>query len=116
MDVRIIHFPRTFGVHYTDPYTTPAADHRVDFCVSFEHPVTPNPHGVVGKVIPASRCAMARHLGSRSHNLAAVYLLRDWLPRSGESVGDFPLFFHYCNVGPDVKEQDMVTDVYLPLG
>ena len=29
---------------------------------------------------------------------------------------DFPeTFFHYVNVGPSVKEHEMVTDVYLPL-
>ena len=37
------------------------------------------------------------------------------LPASGEAAGDFPIFFHYVNVGPDVKEADMITDVYLPL-
>jgi AraC family transcriptional regulator len=105
----------TYGVHYTDPYTTPAADHRVDFCVQFDRPVMPNAQGVIQKVIPANRCALARHLGSRAHNLAAVHLFRDWLPRSGESVGNFPMFFHYVNVGPDVTEHEMITDVYLPL-
>ena len=58
---------------------------------------------------------MARHLGSRRFNAAAVYLYREWLPQSGESLGAFPIFFHYVNVGPDVREDDMITDVYLPL-
>jgi len=30
-------------------------------------------------------------------------------------AGDFPVFFHYVNVGPDVPEHEMITDVYLPL-
>jgi AraC family transcriptional regulator len=46
---------------------------------------------------------------------AAEYLVFDWLPDSGEKMGDFPIFFHYVNVGPDVREADMITDVYLPL-
>lgn len=106
---------RSYGVHYTDPYTTPPSDHRVDFCLSVEFEVASNPEGVVNKVIPGGRCALARHLGSRARNAAAVFLYREWLPQSGESVGDFPIFFHYVNVGPDVKEHDMITDVYLPL-
>ena len=106
---------RTYGVHYTEPDTTPPADHRVDFCVSYEPAVAPNPQGIISKIIPASRCALARHLGSRSRNLAAIYLHREWLPSSGEFPGDFPIFFHYINVGPDVRERDMITDVYLPL-
>ena len=106
---------RSYGVHYTDPYTTPPADHRVDFCLSIEFDVAPNEEGVLNKVIPGGRCALARHLGSRAHNAAAVFLYREWLPQSGETLGDFPIFFHYVNVGPEVKEHDMITDVYLPL-
>jgi AraC family transcriptional regulator len=106
---------RTYGVHFTDPHTSPPADHRVDFCVTYEQPVQPNPQGIIGKIIPANRCALARHLGSRSYNSAAVYLYREWLPHSGESLADFPIFFHYVNVGPNVQEHEMITDVYLPL-
>jgi len=106
---------RSYGVHYTDPYTTPAADHRVDFCLSVDFDVAANPEGVINKVIPAARCALARHFGSREHNAAAVFLYREWLPSSGEAVGDFPMFFHYVNVGPEVTESEMITDVYLPL-
>ena len=106
---------RSYGVHYTDPETTPPAEHRVDFCLSFDFEVAPNPEGVVSKTIPGGRCAFARHHGSRAHNAAAVYLYREWLPQSGETPGDFPIFFHYVNVGPDVREHEMITDVYLPL-
>lgn len=106
---------RTYGVHYTDPYSVAPAEHRVDFCVTYEHDVEPNPHGIISKVIPANRCAVARHLGSRRHNTAAVYLYREWLPKSGELPGNFPIFFHYVNVGPNIQEHEMITDVYLPL-
>lgn len=106
---------KSYGVHYTNPYKVAASDHRVDFCVSYDSPVQPNTLGIVSKVIPANRCAVARHLGPRSHNSASIYLYQEWLPRSGESLGDFPVFFHYVNVGPQVEEHEMITDVYLPL-
>lgn len=106
---------RTYGVHYTDPQTVAPAEHRVDFCASFDGPVLPNPQGIVAKIIPACRCAVVRHHGSRTHNATAVWLYREWLPRSGEEPGDFPIFFHYVNVGPQVREHEMITDVYLPL-
>ncbi|MDD2853387.1 MAG: GyrI-like domain-containing protein, partial [Desulfuromonadaceae bacterium] len=51
----------------------------------------------------------------RSNNRAAVYLYETWLPQSGEALGDLPMIFHYVNVGPNVKEEEMITDVYLPL-
>ena len=74
-----------------------------------------NPFGIANKVIPRNRCALARDIGSRYDNKAAIYLFEKWLPQSGESPGNFPIFFHYVNVGPHVREQDMITDVYLPL-
>ena len=75
-----------------------------------------NAYGIENKIIPERRCARARDIGSRSNNnKAAVYLYDQWLPQSGESLGDFPIFFHYVNVGPNVQEDEMITDVYLPL-
>jgi AraC family transcriptional regulator len=106
---------RSYGVHYTDPRSTHPSGHRVDFCLSIEDDVGANPYGIQTKVIPSRRCARARDVGSRSNNRAAVFLHETWLPQSGESPGDFPMFFHYVNVGPDVREEDMITDVYLPL-
>lgn len=106
---------RNYGVHYTDPRITPPSRHHVDFCVSVEHDVEPNAFGITNKVIPRNRCARARDIGSRFNNRAAVYLAETWLPRSGEAPGEFPMFFHYVNVGPNVLEEEMITDVYLPL-
>lgn len=106
---------KTFGVHYTDPVTTLPEDYRLDICLSVEAPVKPNPQGVVTKTIPGGRCACVRHVGSRHDIHPAEWLYREWLPQSGEALRDFPIFFHYVNVGPAVKEHEMITDVYLPL-
>lgn len=106
---------RSYGIHHTDPRNTPPSKHRADFCLSFATDVGANPYGIVSKVIPLLRCARARDIGSRSTNKAAVFLYEAWLPQSGESSGDFPMIFHYVNVGPNVREEDMITDVYLPL-
>ena len=106
---------RSYGIHYTDPSITPPADHRVDFCLSIEEDVGPNVYGITNKLIPTVRCARARDVGSRYQNKAALYLCKEWLPQSGEEPADFPLFFHYVNVGPQVREEEMITDVYLPL-
>ena len=106
---------RHYGVHYTDPRVTPPSEYHVDFCISFEETVGNNIFGVHNKVIPCVRCACVRDIGSRYSNNAAVYVYDTWLPQSGEAIGDFPIFFHYVNVGPNVCEEDMITDVYLPL-
>jgi AraC family transcriptional regulator len=106
---------RSYGIHYTNPHITPPSEHRVVFCLSFDEEVGPNRYGIRNMVIPELRCALARDVGSRSNNKAAVYLYETWLPQSGESPSDFPIFFHYVNVGPNLREEEMVTDVYLPL-
>lgn len=105
----------TYGVHYTDPATTPPEDYQLDICVSVAEPIAPNPQGVITKTMPAGRCARVRHIGSRHYIHAADWIYREWLPKSGEELRDYPIFFHYVNVGPDVKEHEMITDVYLPL-
>ena len=109
---------RTFGIPYGNPDTTPPADFRFDLCgeLGEGEQVEANPQGVVEKTIPAGRCARVRHLGMRDRLGETIYpLYRDWLPASGETPRDFPLFFHYVTTdhGPD-SEHD-VTDVYLPL-
>ena len=106
---------RNYGLHYTDPRIVNPAEHRVDFCLSYDGPVEPNAYGIVEMIIPAMRCAMARDIGSRLNNKAAQYLYDVWLPRSGEEIASGPLVFHYVNVGPNVKEHEALTDVYLPL-
>ena len=70
---------------------------------------------MINKTIPQFRCAKARNIGSRYHNQAIIYLLEKWLPNSSENLGDFLPSFHYVNVGPIVKSEQMITDVYLPL-
>jgi len=38
-----------------------------------------------------------------------------WLPESKEELRDFPMFFHYINLLPEVPESELLTDIYLPL-
>lgn len=106
---------RSYGIHYNDPNTISPSDYRVDLCVSVAHDVAENSYGVVAKTIPALRCAKVRHIGSRENMTTARDLYKEWLPKSGEALTNFPIFFHYVNVGPQIKESDMITDVYLPI-
>jgi AraC family transcriptional regulator len=106
---------KTIGIHYSDPASTKPEDYRLDVCVTFDGAIAPNSHGVIAKEIPGGRCARIRHHGSREYIPEAEYIYREWLPQSGERLRDFPPFFHYVNVGPDVKDEDMITDVYMPI-
>lgn len=106
---------RMYGLHYTDPRMIDPTRHQVDFCLSYDGPIEPNPQGIAEMLIPGARCALARDIGSRLNNKAAQYLFDEWLPRSGEQKSDLPMVFHYVNVGPNVQEHEAITDVYMPL-
>ena len=106
---------RDYGLHYNDPRKVLPEEFRIDLCISVENEIDDNPYGVVNKVIPACRCAKARHIGSRENVLAAEYLYEKWLPESCEQYSELPIIFHYVNVGPDIQSHEMITDVYLPL-
>jgi AraC family transcriptional regulator len=106
---------RSYGLHYTDPRSIDPTRHRVDFCLSIDGPIPENSYGIAGMVIPSTKCALARDVGSRTDNKAAKYLYDQWLPSSGERLSGLPLIFHYVNVGPTVQAHEAITDVYMPL-
>ena len=106
----------TFQLLYDDPATTPPADFRCDLCAATEREVMPNNAGIVVKRIPGGRCAVLRHVGSDdAFGDAAMFLYRDWLPKSGEEVREFPLYCQRLKFFPDVPENEAVTDLFLPL-
>lgn len=111
-----IHSCRTFGIAYDNPQTTPPDEFRFDICGSVDADIPDNGFGVINRIIPGGRCARLRYEGSHQGiGASAIYLYRNWLPESGESLRDFPLFFHYLNLVPDVDEHALITDLYLPL-
>jgi len=106
----------TFGIPYGDPGVVGPEKFRFDICGSVKCDVPQNPQGVITKIIPAGRCAVLRHLGSHDVMDDKVrYLYAEWLPRCDESLRDFPCFFHYVNLFPEVDEHELITDIYLPL-
>jgi AraC family transcriptional regulator len=108
---------RTFGITYEDPETTELSLFRFDVCGELFGPLRANDAGVIEKVIPGGRCAVARHVGSTDAIASTVQTLYAvWLPQSGEQPRDFPCFFHYVKRMPSAPEHEQITDVYLPLG
>ncbi len=107
---------RTYGIPYSDPKLTDPSEFRLDIAGSVDVDVPVNPYQVKTGLIPGGRCAVLRHKGSHDNIEDSVYYLyREWLPQSGESLRDFPVYFHWLNFVPDVDECDLLTDIYLPL-
>lgn len=107
---------RSFGLAYDDPSVTEPEKFRFDICGEVQNDIPENPHGVVNKVIPGGRCVKIRHYGSHDDlDETVYYLYRDWLSENDETPRDFPVFFEYINLFPEVAEHELITDVYLPL-
>nr|WP_277611185.1 AraC family transcriptional regulator [Microbulbifer celer] len=107
---------RTFNLIYNDPNTVTAEDYRFDVACAIAQPLEENTCGIAYKVIPAGRCAVIRHIGSDDAiGVAVNYLYSEWLPQSDFEVRDFPIFFERVKFFPEVPENEMVTDIYLPV-
>lgn len=106
----------TFNLLYDDPGDTPPGRFRLDLCAATEASVVANDQGVVPLALPAGRCAVLRHVGPDDTLGGSVrYLYDRWLPQSGETPRDFPLFVQRLSFLPDVPERELTSDIFLPL-
>ncbi|NQY36395.1 MAG: AraC family transcriptional regulator [Alteromonadaceae bacterium] len=107
---------KTFNLLYDDVEVTADKDYRFDICVEIKDDVSENDFGIVTKKIPQGRCAVLRHMGNDSTIEKYVnYLYNQWLTESDVNLRDFPCFLHRVTLFPDVKEHEMITDIYLPI-
>ena len=104
-----------FGFGYGDPKEVPAEEFRFDLAITV--PQTLKLDGeVIEKQLPAGRYAVISHKGSREAISEKIYwLYRDWLPQSGEELGDLPCIFCYYNFDHEVAETELITEVWLLL-
>ena len=107
---------KTFNLVYDDPNVTAPEDYRFDIACSVDTPIAANDFGIVNKVIPAGRCAVVRHMGSDdSIGEIVSFLYTTWLTNTGAELRDFPIYFERVSFFPDVPENEMITDIYLPI-
>ena len=104
-----------FGFAYDDPKVTPASEFRFDLAIKI--PENLKLEGdVIEKYLPAGRYAVAMHKGSRDNIGNTIYpLYREWLPSSGEELGDLPCIFCYYNFDHEVAETELLTECWLLL-
>lgn len=104
-----------FGFAYDDPKTTNPAAFRFDLGIVIPEQLKLNGE-VIEKRLPAGRYAVTLHKGSRDHIGETVYALyRDWLPNSGEKLGNLPCVFCYYNFDHEVAETEALTECWLLL-
>lgn len=105
----------TFNVFWDNPESAPAAEYGLDLGAATDRQLAANEAGIVKKTIPAGRCARLRHVGADPLDASIRYLYQEWLPGSGETPADFPLFAQRVAFPPEVPEHESVVDLYLPL-
>lgn len=104
------------GIYYNKPHLGSAEQCRSDACVDLKHP-HPEPSDQIHKIdIPAGNYACYQHVGSYS-GLAAIYrhLYDHWLPQHGYQQSNAPSFEIYHNDPDKTPEQELITEVYIPL-
>ncbi|MCW8471696.1 AraC family transcriptional regulator [Fluoribacter gormanii] len=104
-----------FGFAYDDPKVTDPEDFRFDLGITVPEQIKLEGY-IIEKRLPAGRYAVAVHKGSRDAIGNTVYsLYRDWLPDSGEQLGDLPCIFCYYNFDHEVAETELLTECWLLL-
>lgn len=104
-----------FGFGYDDPKMTEPRDFRFDLAITIPEKLKLEGE-VIEKRLPAGRYAVALHKGSRDNIGDTVYgLYRDWLPNSGEELGNLPCIFCYYNFDHEVAETELLTECWLLL-
>lgn len=104
----------TFNIWHTEHQPEDPANYRMDLAVAVQAGTAVKGDGVRIGTIPGGRCAVLRVTG-QTHDLepAARYLYRDWLPASGETLRDFPI---YCQrLFLDQPERGSAAELFLPL-
>ena len=106
----------TFNFLYQHPDEVEAENFRFDLVSQVDSGFVSEHSKIIVKEIPQGSCARLRLLGSDEGLEAAIqFLYAVWLPQSGKCLREFPLFLQRLNFFPDIAENELITDIYLPL-
>lgn len=104
-----------FGYGYADPRETPPEEWRFDLALTVPKDFKLSDE-VIDRELPAGKYAVTTHKGSRDNIGDTIYhLYRDWLPESGEELGDLPCIFCYHNFDHEVAETELLTEIWVLL-
>jgi AraC family transcriptional regulator len=103
------------AIYYDDPEATPAEQLQSDAGVTVPDGV-PLPGDVIEKRLPAGRYARATHIGPYTKlGDAWSRFMGEWLPKSGNRVGNGSSFEIYRNNPMNAAPDELRTDLYLPI-
>ena len=103
------------GLCYDDPDITPAEKIRYDACITIESDI--DPEGEIGiQTVEGGLYAMTTHHGSYT-KLSETYakLCGQWAPQNGYEIRSLPSLEIYLNSPEDTPEDELLTDVHIPI-
>ncbi len=105
----------SLGIYYDNPEVTPPEKLRSDAAITVGDDVQAEGDVQIGEVAGGDY-AIATHKGPYSGLMEAYrWLYGEWLPQSGREPADAPCFEKYLNCPDDAAEEDLLTDIYVPL-
>ena len=104
-----------YGISHDNPTVIDTNKLRYDACLELNDNV--NPKGEVSyKQIAGGKYALFMHKGSPSLIGETFKNIGDWIVESGVNLRDEPSFQKYLDLDPTgIKEEDLRTELYLPL-
>ena len=107
--------PIMLAIFHDDPETTPEPELRSEAAISIPEGAA-LPAGLHERRVPAGRYAMTTHVGPYEQLPDAwARFMGEWLPNSGERLGDGVSYEVYVNTPMDVPKERLTTELYLPL-
>jgi AraC family transcriptional regulator len=109
------HSSAMMAIYHDDPESTPQDQLRSDAALVVPEGIT-LPEGLVEQHIAAGRYAKTVHLGPYEQlGDAWARFLGEWVPASGNRIGDGVSYEIYKNTPAEVPKQDLRTELYVPL-
>jgi AraC family transcriptional regulator len=107
--------PTMLAIYHDDPETTPESELSSDAALVVAKD-SQLPEGLGEQRLPAGRYACTLHVGPYEQlGDAWARFMGQWLPQSGERIGQGMSFEIYLNTPMDVPKQELRTELYIPL-
>ncbi|MDY0321699.1 MAG: AraC family transcriptional regulator [Arcobacteraceae bacterium] len=105
-----------YGISHDNPNVIKEHNLRYDACLELNESVNPNGE-VSSKQIAGGKYALFLHKGSCAFIGETFRNIGDWIVKSGVSLRDEPSFQKYLDLDPTgIKEENLQTELYIPIG
>jgi len=107
--------PEFFSVYYDDPDITEARKCRADLCIAIKKNVKTEGEIKLNTIRGGKYCVL-RYKGAYEHLRQLYYrVYTEYIIKNGILLRDLPTFEKYLNYSENTKDEDLITEIYLPV-